>query len=66
MQNKIFEFLQKNYGWMVAAITGIGVTTSFILGLLYNFEFYILTLLCFYSLMYCYIQLFNTRKLKLI
>ena len=89
MRDKIFEFLQKNYGWMVAAITGISVATSFILrfikyiyssfyfsyygisyelfnsddlGFLYNFGFSILILLCFGSLMYCYIQLFKDRK----
>ena len=27
----LFSFLQKNYGWMVALITGISVVTSFIL-----------------------------------
>lgn len=91
MRDKIFEFLQKNYGWMVAAITGISVATSFILrfikyiyssfyfsyygisyelfnsddlGFLYNFGFSILILLCFGSLMYCYIQLFNVKKMK--
>lgn len=91
MRDKIFEFLQKNYGWMVAAITGISVSTSFILrfikyiyssfyfsyygisyelfnsddlGFLYNFGFSILILLCFGSLMYCYIQLFNVKKMK--
>lgn len=91
MRDKIFEFLQKNYGWMVAAITGISVATSFILrfikyiyssfyfsyygisyelfnsddlGFLYNFGFSILILLCFGSLMYCYIQLFNAKKMK--
>ena len=91
MRDKIFEFLQKNYGWMVASITGISVATSFILGFikyiyssfyfsyygisyelfnsddlgfLYNFGFSILILLCFGSLMYCYIQLFNVKKMK--
>lgn len=91
MRDKIFEFLQKNYGWMAAAITGISVSTSFILrfikyiyssfyfsyygisyelfnsddlGFLYNFGFSILILLCFGSLMYCYIQLFNVKKMK--
>ena len=91
MKDKIFEFLQKNYAWMVAAITGISVATSFILrfikymysiyyfsyyglsyelfnnnelGFLYNFGFSILVLLCFGSLMYCYIQLFNVKKKK--
>lgn len=91
MKDKIFEFLQKNYAWMVAAITGISVATSFILrfikyiyssfyfsyygisyelfnsdelGFLYNFGFSILILLCFGSLMYCYIQLFNAKKMR--
>lgn len=92
MKDKIFKFMQKNYGWMVAVITGISVATSFILrfikymysiyyfsyyglsyelfnsnelGFLYNFGFSILVLLCFGSLMYCYIQLFNIKKMKL-
>lgn len=92
MKDKIFKFMQKNYCWMVAVITGISVATSFILrfikymysiyyfsyyglsyelfnsnelGFLYNFGFSILVLLCFGSLMYCYIQLFNIKKMKL-
>ena len=92
MKDKIFKFMQKNYGWIVAVITGISVATSFILrfikymysiyyfsyyglsyelfnsnelGFLYNFGFSILVLLCFGSLMYCYIQLFNIKKMKL-
>ena len=92
MKDKIFKFMQKNYGWIVAVITGISVVTSFILrfikymysiyyfsyyglsyelfnsnelGFLYNFGFSILVLLCFGSLMYCYIQLFNIKKMKL-
>ena len=93
MKNKenLFDFLQKNYGWMVATITGLTVATSFILrfikymystfyfnyyglsyglfngdelNVLYNFTFSILTLLCFGSLMFCYIQLFNSKKMK--
>lgn len=31
MENKIFTFLQKNYGWIVALLTGIGVIMSFVL-----------------------------------
>lgn len=92
MKDKMFKFMQKNYGWIVAVITGISVATSFILrfikymysiyyfsyyglsyelfnsnelGFLYNFGFSILVLLCFGSLMYCYIQLFNIKKMKL-
>ena len=92
MKDKIFKFMQKNYGWIVAVITGISVATSFMLrfikymysiyyfsyyglsyelfnsnelGFLYNFGFSILVLLCFGSLMYCYIQLFNIKKMKL-
>lgn len=91
MKDKIFEFLQKNYAWMVAAITGISVVITFILrfikyiyssyyfsyyglsyelfnsnelGFLYNFGFSILILLCYASLMYCYVQLFNIKKMK--
>ena len=86
-----FKFLQDNYGWIVAIITGLTVATSFILrfmkyiyssfyfsyyglsyelfngdelNVLYNFTFSILTLLCFGSLMFCYIQLFNSKKMK--
>ncbi len=92
MKDKIFKFMQKNYGWIVAVITSISVVTSFILrfikymysiyyfsyyglsyelfnsnelGFLYNFGFSILVLLCFGSLMYCYMQLFNIKKMKL-
>lgn len=88
---KILNFLQDNYGWIVAVITGLTVATSFMLrfikyiyssyyfnyyglsyelfnnnelGFLYNFGFSILVLLCFGSLMYCYIQLFNVKKMK--
>ena len=91
MKDKIFKFMQTNYGWIVAVITGISVATSFILrfikymyssfyfsyyglsyelfnsnelGFLYNFGFSILILLCYVSLMYCYIQLFNVKKMK--
>ena len=91
MKDKIFKFMQKNYGWIVAVITGISVATSFILrfikymyssfyfsyyglsyelfnsnelGFLYNFGFSILILLCYVSLTYCYIQLFNVKKMK--
>lgn len=34
MNNKIFIFLQKNYGWMVALFTGLSVCLSFALRLL--------------------------------
>lgn len=30
-KDKIFGFLQKNYGWIVALLTGLTVTTSFVL-----------------------------------
>lgn len=90
-KGKILNFLQDNYGWIVAIITGLTVAISFILrfikymyssfyfsyyglsyelfnsnelGFLYNFGFSILILLCFVSLMYCYIQLFNVKKMK--
>ena len=90
-KEKIFEFLQKNYGWIVALITGLTVITSFILksikymysnfyfsyyglsyelfnsnelGFLYNFGFSILMVLCFGSLMYCYMQLFNKKSMN--
>lgn len=91
MKDKIFKFMQKNYGWIVAVITGLTVATSFILrfmkyiyssfyfsyygvsyelfnlnelGFLYNFGFSILMLLCFGSLMYCYMQLFNKKEMN--
>ena len=87
-KGKILKFLQDNYGWIVAVITGLTVATSFVLrfikymysnfyfsyyglsyelfnsnelGFLYNFGFSILILLCFVSLMYCYMQLFNKK-----
>jgi membrane protein len=90
-KDKIFGFLQKNYGWIVALLTGLTVTTSFVLrfikyiysnfyfdyygisyelfnnnelGFLYNFGFSILILLCFGSLMYCYMQLFNKKEMN--
>jgi len=89
MENKIFTFLQKNYGWIVAIITGISICTSFVLrfikyvysvlyfnyygisyglfnngelGILYNFCISILLMLCFYSLIYCYKQLYDMFK----
>ena len=91
MKDKIFKFMQKNYGWIVAVITGISVVTSFILrfikymyssfyfsyyglsyelfnsselSFLYNFGFSILFLLCLASLIYCYIQLFSVKRMK--
>ena len=88
---KILNFLQDNYGWIVAVITGLTVATSFMLrfikyiyssyyfnyyglsyelfnsnelSFLYNFGFSILILLCFVSLMYCYMQLFNKKEMN--
>lgn len=90
-KEKLFGFLEKNYGWMVATITGLTVATSFVLrfikyiyssyyfnyyglsyelfnsnelSFLYNFAFSILILLCFGSLMYCYMQLFNKKEMN--
>ena len=89
LNNNFFKFLQKNYGWIVALVTGFTVISSFILrfikylystfyfdyfgltyslfdsselNFLYNFGFSILLLLCFASLLYCFIQLLNIRK----
>ena len=91
-KEKLFDFLQKNYGWIVAGITGFTIGISFILrfikymysafyfsyyglsyglfngdelNILYNFAFSILTLFCFVSLIFCYIQLFNFKKKKI-
>lgn len=87
--NKTLDFLQKNYGWIVALITGVSIIITFVLkfikyiystfyfyyygisyelfnseelNILYNFGFSIIILLCFFSLIYCYIQLFNLKK----
>lgn len=90
--NKTLDFLQKNYGWIVALITGVSIIITFVLkfikyiyytfyfyyygisyelfnseelNILYNFGFSIIIILCFCSLIYCYIQLFNSKKLEL-
>ncbi len=90
--NKTLDFLQKNYGWIVALITGVSIIITFVLkfikyiystfyfyyygisyelfnseelNILYNFGFSIIILLCFFSLIYCYIQLFNLKKSEL-
>lgn len=91
MKKVKLKFIQDNYGWIVAIITGIGVIFTFILkfinylyskikfsyygldygmyivedtGIIYNFCFSILLILCFYSLCYCYYQIFKICKKK--
>ena len=91
-KNKTLDFLQKNYGWIVALITGVSIIITFVLkfikyicstfyfyyygisyelfnseelNILYNFGFSIIIILCICSLIYCYIQLFNSKKLEL-
>lgn len=91
-KKEILSYLQKNYGWIVALITGVSIIITFILkfikyiystfyfyyygisyelfnseelNILYNFGFSIVIILCFCSLIYCYIQLFNSKKLEL-
>lgn len=58
MRRKIFTFLQKNYGWIVAVITGISIVGSFVL----RFIKYIYSILYFnyYGLSY---GLFNSEEL---
>ena len=58
MKDKTFEFLQKNYAWMVAAITGISVVISFILRFIkYIYSSYYFS---YYGLSY---ELFNSNEL---
>ena len=91
MNNKIFIFLQKNYGWIVALFTGISICLSFVLRLLkyiyaklyfnyygisfglfnmeeldvlYSFCISILLILCFYSLMYCFKEIYDAIRNK--
>lgn len=61
MQNKAFTFLQKNYGWIIALITGTGVCLSFVL----KFIKYIYSMLYFdyYGISY---ELFNTEEINLL
>ena len=93
MKNKIFVLLQKNYGWMVAAFTGLSVCLSFMLRLLkyiyaklyfdyygisfglfnmeeldvlYSFCISILLMLCFYSLIYCFKEIYDVIRSKVL
>ncbi len=86
MNKEIFIFLQKNYGWIVALLTGASVIMSFVLrfikyiysilyfdyygisyglfdteelSFLYDFGLSILMISCFFSLFYCYKQLYD-------
>lgn len=48
-KEKLFDFLQKNYGWMVATITGLTVATSFILRFIkYMYSISILIIMVFH------------------
>ena len=58
MKDKIFKFMQKNYGWIVAVITGISVATSFILRFIkYMYSSFYFS---YYGLSY---ELFNSNEL---
>lgn len=86
MKNEKFTFIQKNYGWIIAAISGISICASFILryikyiystlyfnyygisyelfnsdeiSSIYNFIISIILILCFYSLIYCFKQIYD-------
>ena len=89
MKKVKLKFIQDNYAWIVAIITGISVFFTFAIkflnylhskiefsyfgldygmyvvedtGFIYNFCFSILIALCFYSLCYCYYQIFKMIK----
>lgn len=61
MRDKVFEFLQKNYGWIIALVTGISVVATFIL----KFIKYIYSILYFdyYGISYGF---FNIEELGLL
>lgn len=61
MKDKVFEFLQKNYGWIIALLTGISVVATFIL----KFIKYIYSILYFdyYGISYGF---FNIEELGLL
>lgn len=89
MKNEKFTFIQKNYGWIIAAISGMSICLSFILryikyihsslyfnhygisyelfnseeiGYLYSFILSIILIMCFYSLIYCFKQIYDFMK----
>lgn len=56
---KILNFLQDNYGWMVAVITGLTVATSFVLRFIkYIYSSYYFN---YYGLSY---EFFNSNELS--
>lgn len=58
-KEKLFDFLEKNYGWMVATITGLTVATSFVLRFIkYIYSSYYFN---YYGLSY---ELFNSNELS--
>lgn len=58
-KEKLFGFLEKNYGWMVATITGLTVATSFVLRFIkYIYSSYYFN---YYGLSY---ELFNSNELS--
>ena len=66
VQNKkimIFNFIYSNFYFDYYGIS-YELFNNNELGFLYNFGFSILILLCFGSLMYCYMQLFNKKEMN--
>ena len=59
MKNEKFTFIQKNYGWIIAAISGISICASFIL----RYIKYIYSTLYFnyYGISY---ELFNSDEIS--
>ncbi len=59
--NKTLDFLQKNYGWIVALITGVSIIITFVL----KFIKYICSTFYFYYYGISY-ELFNSEELNIL